>query len=240
MATNKTETETNTQELKHLGFVRIAAIQALVCVSNLYDYAKQNLGPLRSTVGTVERAVTTVVAPVFEKFKGVPDDLLSFLDHKLDVATEKFDKHAPSLAKQIASRTHSFVKKGAEKAQKFANEFQTAGPRAAVHYAASEYKNFVVDQSVNLWATLNRYPPVHTVADKAAPTAVNLSEKYNHVVKDLTQKGYGVVGYLPLVPVDEIAKKLKQGEISHKPDSSSLKQDEKAHKSDSSSGSDSD
>jgi len=27
--------------LKHLGFVRIAAIHALVCVSNLYEFAKK-------------------------------------------------------------------------------------------------------------------------------------------------------------------------------------------------------
>lgn len=63
--------------------MRVAAIQALVCVSNLYDYAKQNLGPLRSTVGTVEGAVTTVVGPVYEKFKDVPDQLLAFVDKKV-------------------------------------------------------------------------------------------------------------------------------------------------------------
>ena len=63
--------------------MRVAAIQALVYVSNLYDCAKQNSGPLRSTVGTVEGAVTAVVGPVYDKFKGVPDDLLSFLDKKV-------------------------------------------------------------------------------------------------------------------------------------------------------------
>ncbi|KAM2993941.1 hypothetical protein FF2_045974 [Malus domestica] len=72
------------KELKHLGFLRVAAIQTLVCVSNLYDYAKQNSGPLRSTVGTVEGAVTAVVGPVYRKFKGVPDDVLTFLDAKVD------------------------------------------------------------------------------------------------------------------------------------------------------------
>lgn len=71
------------QELKHLGFVRITAIHALVCVSNLYDYAKHNSGPLRSTVATVESAVTTVVSPVYHKFKDLPDDLLGFLDEKV-------------------------------------------------------------------------------------------------------------------------------------------------------------
>lgn len=63
--------------------MRVAAIQALVCVSYLYDYAKQNSGPLRSTVGTAEGAVTTVVGPVYEKFKDVPDQLLTFVDKKV-------------------------------------------------------------------------------------------------------------------------------------------------------------
>lgn len=77
------ERKTHHQELKHLGFVKIAAIQAFVCVTNLYEYAKQNSGPLRSAVGTVEGTVTTVLGPVYNKFKGVPNDLLVFADNKV-------------------------------------------------------------------------------------------------------------------------------------------------------------
>lgn len=73
--------------LKHLGFVRVLAINTAVLVSNLYDYAKQNSGPLRSTVGTVENAVTTVVKPVYERLKGVPDEVLVFLDKKVLIFT---------------------------------------------------------------------------------------------------------------------------------------------------------
>lgn len=116
------------------------------------------------------------------------------------------------MAKQIVGTAHSLTLKAVEKAQKFVNEARTAGPRAAVSYAATEYKHFVVDQTVNLWVVVNRYPAIHRVAEKAAPTAAHWSEKYNHVVKDLTQKGYAVFGYLPLVPVDRIAKAVKQGE----------------------------
>jgi len=71
------------KDLKHLGFVRIAAIQTFVFVSNLYEYAKQNSGPLRSAVGTVENTVTTVLGPVCNKFKGFPDDVLVFVDKKV-------------------------------------------------------------------------------------------------------------------------------------------------------------
>lgn len=65
---------------------------------------------------------------------------------------------------------------------------------------------------MRLWVGVNQWHPVHTVAQKAAPTTARLLEKYNHAVKDLTTKGYIVFGYLPLVPVDEIAKACKQGE----------------------------
>lgn len=84
METNHDETKRDTQqELKHLGFVRVAAINTIMCLSNLYDYAKQNSGPLRSAVETVEGAVTTVVTPVYNKFKRVPDHLLVFLDEQV-------------------------------------------------------------------------------------------------------------------------------------------------------------
>jgi len=219
------ETERKNQELKHLGFVRLGAIHALKCASSLYDYAKQNSGPLRSAVGTVEGTVTAVVGPVYQKLKGVPDDLLVFLDNKVDEASHKFDEHAPPLAKHLVSKAHSFVQKASQKAEKLVNEAQTGGPRAAVHYAASEYKQFVVSQSVWMWVGLSRCPPFHKVAEKAVPAVATCSEKYNCVVKDMTQKGYPIFGYLPLVPIEEISKAVKKGESGHKSDSSGHKSD---------------
>lgn len=70
-------------QLKRLGFVRVLAINAAVVVTSLYGYAKENSGPLKSTVGKVENAVTAVVGPVFERFKGLPGDILVFLDKKV-------------------------------------------------------------------------------------------------------------------------------------------------------------
>ncbi|KAH7520785.1 hypothetical protein FEM48_Zijuj08G0182800 [Ziziphus jujuba var. spinosa] len=64
---NKMDTKSKNQELKHLGFVRVTVIEALICMSNMYDYAKQNLGSLQSMVGTVEGAVTTDLSFVDKK-----------------------------------------------------------------------------------------------------------------------------------------------------------------------------
>ncbi|XP_047159388.1 REF/SRPP-like protein At1g67360 [Vigna umbellata] len=198
------------KDLKHLGFVRIAAIQTFVFVSNLYEYAKQNSGPLRSPVGTVENTVTTVLGPVCNKFKGFPDDVLVFVDKKVDEATQKFDEHAPPVAKHLANLAKSLIQKVANEAGKVAGEAQSGGPRAAVHYVATESKHFVLINSVKLWNGLDHYPPFHALAEMAVPTAAHWSEKYNHVIKAMTQKGYCFIGYLPLIPIDEIAKAFKQ------------------------------
>ncbi|KAF5726669.1 REF/SRPP-like protein [Tripterygium wilfordii] len=211
-ATNKMETENKSGELKHLGFVRIAAIHALAYVFNLYEYAKQNSGPLRSTVGPVEGAVTTVVGPVYAKLKGVPEGLLEFVDGKVDDATHKFDEHAPSLVKQVVGLAHSFVREASEKAQKLVSEARTGGPRAAFYYAATESRQFLLSQSVKTWAKLNNYPQVHSVTKIAVPTVAHWAEKYNNVVKALASKGYPIVGHIPLVPVEEMGKAFDQAE----------------------------
>lgn len=222
------EVERKDRQLKHLGFMRMAAVQALVCVSNLYEYAKQNSGPLRSTVGTVEGAVTTVVGPVYEKFKGVPDHLLGFLDEKVDDVSHKFDERAPPAAKHAVGHAQSLIHKAAQKFQKLISEARNNGARGALHYAASEYKQLVLTSSVILWVKLNHHHSFHSVAEMAIPTAACWSDKYNHIVKDMSHKGYPVFGYLPLVPVDEIKKAVKQAEAR---DVANGKADE--HKSDS-------
>ncbi|XVE92132.1 hypothetical protein REPUB_Repub01dG0070700 [Reevesia pubescens] len=205
----KVEFENKKQDLKHLGFVRVAAIHTLFSVSNLCNYAKKNSGPLRSTVGTVEGAVTTVVAPVYEKFKDAPDHLLGFLDNKVD-------EHAPAAVKQVVSQAQDLVHKAAQKTQKLVDEARSNGRRGALHYAAAEFKKFVLVNSAKLWVKLNQNSAFHLVAEIVVPTAANLSELYNCLVKDMSGKGYPVFGYLPLIPVDELGKAVKQAEANDK------------------------
>ncbi|KAM7269566.1 hypothetical protein ACFE04_025063 [Oxalis oulophora] len=212
IATQEMDTENKKLGLKHLGFVRIAAIHAMLCVSNLYEYGKQNSGPLKSMVGTVEGAVTAVVTPVYRKFEDIPDQLLVFFDAKVDEASHKFDEKAPPLAKRVVSQAHALLWVASEKAQKVVNEGRKAGPRAAMYCAAAETKEIILNTSVNIWVKLDKYSTVHSVAKMTVPTATHLSEKYNLVVKDMSQKGYRVFRYLPEIPIDEIAKVVKQCE----------------------------
>ena len=71
------------QRLKYLEFVQVATLHAVLCFSSLYEYAKERSGPLKPGVQTVEGTVKTVVAPVYDKFHGVPIELLRFIDRKV-------------------------------------------------------------------------------------------------------------------------------------------------------------
>ncbi|CAA2975924.1 REF SRPP At1g67360 [Olea europaea subsp. europaea] len=199
-------------QLKHLQFVRIIAINTAVIVSNLYDYAKQNSGPLKSAVETVENAVTAVVCPVYEKFRGFPGDLLVFLDKKLDEGTYKFDEYAPPLAKKVVSKTQSLVKKASQIAYDLAEETKVGGPGAALSLAGTMSKHFAMSHLAIVWYKVDHYPALHGLTEMAVLTAAYFSEKYNKLVKDLTAKGYSVFGYLPLVPIEEMANAYKKVE----------------------------
>jgi len=130
----------------------------------------------------------------------------------VDEATNKFEEHAPTFVKQVANQAKGLIQEATHKAEKVVNEAQSGGAKAAASYVATESKQIVLTGSVKLWSGLNHYPPIHAVAEMAVPTAAHWSEKYNNVVKDITGKGYAVFGYLPLIPIDEIAKAFKQGE----------------------------
>ncbi|KAF8044466.1 hypothetical protein N665_10469s0001, partial [Sinapis alba] len=148
----------------------------------------------------------------FNKFKDVPDALLLFLDHKVGEVSNKLDKLAPPMAKQVVSQANVLIQATTEKAQSFVKEARTGGPKAAFNYAATEYKYFVVTNSVKVWAKLNQYKLIYVVGNKALPLAANLSGRYNDLVTDMTKRGYPVVGYLPLVPVDDIVKAYEKEE----------------------------
>lgn len=212
MATEKIEVDEREGKLKHLEFVKVFTFQAICLASNLYEYAKQNSGPLKSTVGTVENAVTTVVKPVCEKFKDVPDDVLGFFDKKVEEATEMFDEHAPQMAKKLVSQAQILVNKASQVAQDLIQEARASGPRAAINHARTMSKQFGVGQLAVIWYRINLSPALHSVAEVAAPMAAYCSEKYNKWVKDMKAKGYDVFDYAPLVPVEDISKAYKQVE----------------------------
>ncbi|KAL7200466.1 hypothetical protein ACSBR1_032401 [Camellia fascicularis] len=106
-AKQPTETiQDDEKRLKYLNFVRVAVIYVIICLSILYEYAKENSGPLKPRVQTVEGTVKTVIGPVYEKFHDIPFELLNFIDCKVDDSINELDRHVPSLIKQALSAAH--------------------------------------------------------------------------------------------------------------------------------------
>ncbi|KAL9273987.1 REF/SRPP-like protein [Drosera capensis] len=197
------------QELTHLGFVRTAAIRSIVFVWAVYDYAKQNSGSFKPTVERVEGAVSAVVLPVYDKFKDVPNDVLVFLDGKVDVATTEFDQHAPPLAKQVVGQAQHLVLKAAEVAKEIFDRAQAEGPVDALLYVFSETKQVALDQTVKVYSKLDQVPSFHALAQLIVPLIAFWSAKYNSLVSDASGR-YPLFSYVPLIPVDDIAEAYKQ------------------------------
>ncbi|KAI3929883.1 hypothetical protein MKW98_004037 [Papaver atlanticum] len=220
MATHKVASEVqNKNTLKYLWFVKIAAVNGLICLWNLYEYGKQNTsGSFRSSIGKVEGTVTSVFSPVCHKFKNVPYDLLLFLDNKLDEAVHKFAKQAPTLAKQVASQSCVMVQKVSHITKAIVSETQTRGLSTAAIYFVNISEIYLMEQAAKTWHTLAQISPLNIMEELVVPTAALWSAKYNKFIISMTQKGFFGFSYLPLVPVDIIAKASKMEEEVKKQD----------------------
>lgn len=213
-----TETKQTKQEkLKYMEFVHVAAIQALVCMSRLYDFAKENAGPLKPGVQTVEGTVKTVMGPVYEKFQDLPLHLLKFVDRKVGDVLSTVESHIPSSIKEASNQAYSTVQKAPSVARSISDAgiVNTASDLAKTAYSKAEpvakdlytkYEPVAESYAVSAWKSLNRLPVFPQVAQIVVPTAAHWSQKYNKVVMHSAKKGYGIAEYLPLVPIEKIAK----------------------------------
>lgn len=189
------------QRLKYLEFVQVAVLHAVLVAAKLYDYAKDNSGPLKPGVQTVEGTVKTIVGPVYSKFHDVPIELLKFVDRKVDESVHKVG--VPPLLKQVASevKTAGVVETASGLAKTVYTKYE---PAAKDLY--TKYEPVAEQYAVSAWRSLNKLPLFPQVAQTVIPAAAFCSEKYNQTVQSSAEKGYKVASYLPLVPTDKIAK----------------------------------
>jgi len=218
------------KRLKYLDFVQAAAIYMIVCFSTLYEFAKENSGPLKPGVQTVEGTVKTVIGPVYEKFHDVPLELLKFVDRKVDESMNELERHLPNLVKQASCQAMSAAQKAPEVARAMASEVQrsgvvdTASNMAKTVYVKYEptakelytkYEPVAEQYAVSAWRSLNRLPMFPQVAGIVVPTAAYWTEKYNETVCYTAEKGYMVATYLPVVPIEKIAKVFEEADHGH-------------------------
>lgn len=123
---------------------------------------------------------------------------------------EEVERHVPSL-----------IKKAPEVARSLSGEVHRAGvvgtaaglaktayakaePTAKTLYA--KYEPVAEHYAVSAWKSLNKLPIFPQVAQVVVPTAAYWTEKYNKAVVHSAQKGYAFSAYLPVVPLEKIAK----------------------------------
>ncbi|KAJ9187763.1 hypothetical protein P3X46_003184 [Hevea brasiliensis] len=205
----------NDKTPKYLDFVQVATIYVIICFSTIYDYAKENSGPLKPGVQTVEGTVKMVIGPVYEKFCDVPFELLKFVDRKVDDALSELDRHVPSLVKQASSQARAVaceVQRAGivEAAKSIAKTMYTKyEPTAKELYC--KYEPVAEHYAVSAWHTLNRLPLFPQAAQVVVPTAARWSEKYNQLVSYAADRGYTAAAYVPLIPIERIAKVFHEG-----------------------------
>lgn len=131
----------------------------------------------------------------------------------MDEATLKFQECAPPTAKKIVLNVQLLVKKATSTVEELAEEAKVGGPFAAVSRAATISQNFTVNQLAVIWYKINQNPTLHGVTKAVTPTARHWSEKYNNLIKGLRSKGYTVLCYVPLVPIEEMTTAYKRVEL---------------------------
>ncbi|CAA0833159.1 REF/SRPP-like protein [Striga hermonthica] len=131
---------------------------------------------------------------------------------QVDEVANKFNECAPQSAKNLVSKAQSIMKKASELAHELTAEARVKGPLAAISHAGTISKQVAVNQLVVVWYKANKHPIMHGLFEMAIPTAAHWSEKYNKLVKNLSKKGFTFMGYVPLVPVEEISVAYKQVE----------------------------
>ncbi|KAG2290407.1 hypothetical protein Bca4012_028293 [Brassica carinata] len=190
-------------ELKHLGFVRTAATYLAVCLSTLYELAKDNAGPLKLGVENIEATVETVLSPLYDKFNDVPFKLLLFVDRKVDDVFYDVETYVPSLVKRASSQ-----------ALTVAAEVQRAGvldtTKSIARSVLDKYEPVAEYYAATVWRLLNRVPLFPEVAQLVIPTAFYWSKKYNDAVRYVGDRDYYVAEYLPMIPIEKISDILEQ------------------------------
>ncbi|GMP87718.1 hypothetical protein CsSME_00039973 [Camellia sinensis var. sinensis] len=182
------------KRLKYLDIIQVATIYVIVCFSSLYEYAKENAGPLKPGVQTVEGIVKTVIESVYDKFHDIPFELLKLIDRKQELSAAQKD---PEVTRAVASEVQQT---GLFKYEPTAKELSVKYEPMGEQYAVSS------------WQSINRLPSFPQVAGIVVSTAAYWMDKYNQVVCYTAEKRFTVAAYMPLVPIDRIVKVFEEAE----------------------------
>ncbi|KAJ8492096.1 hypothetical protein OPV22_013817 [Ensete ventricosum] len=195
--------------LKYLNFVRLAAMQALVCLAMLYQFAKANSGLLKPGVYVTEVTAKAVIGPVCKRFRDASFEFLKFLDRKTDESLTAVYRYVVALLKSASAQAYKATQKAPDVARSLAGEVWRAGAMATASGVAKEVyvrcEPAAERYAIAAWRSLNRLPLFPQVALVLVHTAAYWAAKYNSEVGTAAERGYAVAEYLPTVPIERIA-----------------------------------
>ncbi|GJY32564.1 REF/SRPP-like protein [Tanacetum coccineum] len=83
IGTYPVEIKQSTSELRHFGFLKEFTLKFLVVLSNVYDFAKENSGVMKTTLVSAENTMVSAIVPLYNKLKDLPEGILVFVDDKM-------------------------------------------------------------------------------------------------------------------------------------------------------------
>lgn len=209
------------KKLKYLDFVEVTGECAVVFIMGMYEFSKNNAGLLKPVFQAVEEAVVGIIGPICDKYHHVPLQILQFLDRKVDEIIHEIDWQnapLPTLVKQVLEKAIEVVRELAIEVH------QTGLIDAAAHATKDAYSKYkpmakdlvckyepvVEDYALWAWWWFNRIPLVSHFARKMVSNATFWAEKYNQVLDLTAHRGYPLVDYMPVIPVERISEVLNE------------------------------
>ncbi|KAJ3683724.1 hypothetical protein LUZ60_013951 [Juncus effusus] len=203
--------------LKHLNFARVAAVHAVLCLTSLYELAKDNAGPLKGGIQAAENTVKSVMSPVYDSFHDAPLVLLSFADSKVDYALAKLKSYVPPTMKSVTCHSINGAKNISMALREILSDIHKSGISNGLKAAYERYEPAAQDlykqyepvaeqYAVTIWQRLNRLPVFPHVAHMLVPTAAYWAEKYNIILEHANAHEFRIASYLPEIPIEKIAK----------------------------------
>ncbi|EFJ34934.1 hypothetical protein SELMODRAFT_81930, partial [Selaginella moellendorffii] len=184
-------------KLKYLGFFQAALIKVTVVIASLYEFAKENSGPLKPGVDSVEGTVKTVVAPVLHKIEGRPAELLILVDSKVDEIVTALKNSLPQFVKERSQQAYDIVTQAPEAARSV---------RSRVY---NKYEPVAEEWSYSAWTAALKLPVVPQVVHLTAPVALFGVEKFNSLVVVLKENKVPLAAYVPELPLEKIQRAVE-------------------------------
>lgn len=140
---------------------------------------------------------------------------------QVDTSITELDHRVSGLLKHLSRQAWYAAQRAPVVARELVSELQQVGlvdtasniaksayveyePMAKELYA--KYEPVFEQYAITSWRTLNGLPLFSQAAHVMVPTAAYWAEKYNQTVTYAAERGYAASYYLPLVPIERIAK----------------------------------